>query len=55
MNFYIDKNWKDPIYIVENLVNLELITSHRFIYIGFPLPIKDGSGSPIRAVAIVDD
>lgn len=44
---------KEPIYIVENLVNLEKVSRHRFTFIGFPLPIKDGSGSPIRAVALI--
>ncbi len=44
---------KPPIYIIENLVRLEDIDRARFHFIGLPLPIKDGSGSPIRALAIL--
>jgi kynurenine formamidase len=44
---------KPVISIVENLANLERITQSRFTYIGFPLPIVGGSGSPIRAVAVL--
>jgi kynurenine formamidase len=44
---------KDPILIVENLANLEKIPLSRFIFIAFPLPIVKGSGSPVRAVALI--
>jgi kynurenine formamidase len=41
---------------MEGLVNLDkLIGKGRFRFIGFPLKIKGGSGSPIRAVAWLDD
>ncbi len=41
---------------MEGLVNLEqLVGKGRFRFIGFPLKIKGGSGSPIRAVAWLDD
>ncbi len=41
---------------MEGLVNLEkLIGKGRFRFIGFPLKIKGGSGSPIRAVAWIED
>jgi kynurenine formamidase len=41
---------------MEGLVNLEqLVGKGRFQFIGFPLKIKGGSGSPIRAVAILDE
>ncbi len=41
---------------VEGLVNLEkLVGKGRFRFIGFPLKIKGGTGSPIRAVAWLDD
>ncbi len=46
---------KEPVYIIENLVRLEDISRNRFEFIGLPLPIKDGSGSPIRALAILPD
>jgi kynurenine formamidase len=41
---------------MESLCNLdELVGQGRFRFIGFPLTIKGGSGSPIRAVAALDD
>ena len=40
---------------MEGLVNLEkLIGKGRFRFIGFPLKIRGGTGSPIRAVALLD-
>ena len=39
---------------MEGLMNLDqLIDKGRFQFIGFPLKIKGGTGSPIRAVAVV--
>jgi kynurenine formamidase len=41
---------------VEGLVNMEkLIGKGRFKFIGLPLKIKGGTGSPIRAVAMLDE
>lgn len=41
---------------MESLVNLhELVGQGRFRFIGFPLKIKGGTGSPIRAVAVLGD
>lgn len=39
----------------ENLVNLDQLVNKRFLYIGLPLKIRDGSGSPIRAVALLEE
>ncbi len=39
----------------ENLCNLNLVVNRRFLYMGLPLRIRDGSGSPIRAVALLED
>ena len=40
----------------ENLVNLHLLVGRgRFRYIGLPLKIRGGTGSPVRAVAVFDD
>ena len=54
LNFLL-REWvgKEPIQIYENLMNLDKIPVPRFTFIGFPLPIKDGDGSPVRAVAVV--
>lgn len=41
---------------MEGLVNLDqLVGKGRFRFIGFPLKIKGGTGSPIRAVALIDE
>jgi kynurenine formamidase len=41
---------------VEGLVGMErLIGKGRFKFIGFPLKIRGGTGSPIRAVAMLDE
>ncbi|MCZ6676355.1 MAG: cyclase family protein [Candidatus Poribacteria bacterium] len=39
----------------ENLVNLHLLVGKgRFRFIGFPLKIRGGTGSPVRAVAVLE-
>jgi len=40
------------IYIVESLREINKVPSHGYTFLGFPLRIKGGSGSPIRAVAV---
>ncbi len=37
----------------ENLCNLENLAGQRFLFIGLPLKIREGTGSPIRAVAVL--
>ena len=37
----------------ENLANIEEVAGREFTYCGLPLKIRDGTGSPIRAVAIL--
>ncbi len=40
----------------ENMINLhQLIGRGRFRFIGLPLKIRGGTGSPVRAVAVFDD
>ncbi len=39
--------------IIENLTNLHLLQGETFIFSAFPLKIKEGDGSPVRAVAII--
>jgi kynurenine formamidase len=39
----------------ENLANLGEVVGRRFTFFGFPLRIRDGHGSPVRAVALLDD
>ncbi|MFH1006633.1 MAG: cyclase family protein [Candidatus Latescibacterota bacterium] len=40
--------------IVEALVNLEKVVGKRAQFIGFPLHIAGGDGSPVRAVAVLE-
>lgn len=39
---------------VENLCNLDQLVGKRFTFICLPLKIRQGTGSPVRAVAILD-
>jgi kynurenine formamidase len=39
----------------ENLANLEKVAGKRFTFVCFPLRIRGGTGSPVRAVAIVNE
>jgi len=41
--------------IIENLVGLKGLRGKRFRFIGLPLKMDGATGSPIRAVAILDD
>jgi kynurenine formamidase len=42
----------NEVYIVENLKNLDKLPPWSF-FVAFPLKVKGGSGSPVRAVALV--
>ena len=42
----------NEVYVVENLKNLEALPPF-CLFLALPLKIKDGSGSPVRAVALV--
>jgi kynurenine formamidase len=37
----------------ENLANLDRLLDQKFVFAGFPLRIRGGTGSPVRAVAII--
>jgi kynurenine formamidase len=39
----------------ENLANLGAVVGKRFTFFGFPLRIRRGHGSPVRALALLDD
>lgn len=43
----------NKILVVENLNNLDKMPKHGY-FMALPLPIKDGSASPIRAIALVE-
>jgi kynurenine formamidase len=38
---------------IENLCNLDKVVGKRFTFIMLPLKIRKGTGSPIRAIALV--
>jgi len=40
---------------IENLANVDLIPEHEFWYVGLPLKIKGGTGSPFRGMALVPE
>ena len=40
---------------IENLCNLDKLVGKRFTFIALPLKIRKGTGSPIRAIAIVPE
>ncbi|MEH7380340.1 cyclase family protein [Bacillus sp. JJ1533] len=40
---------------VENLADLRPVVGKRFQYIGLPLKIRKGTGSPVRAIAVLED
>lgn len=42
-------------YMIENMANFDKIPGSTFTLSAFPLKIKNGSGAPMRAVAIVED
>lgn len=47
---------KREIITYTGLVNLDLIGKGKtFMFYGLPLKIKEGDGSPVRAIAIIDD
>jgi kynurenine formamidase len=58
MNFLrprsLGRSADDFIAIIENLVHIDRIPRHRFHFVGLPLPFEGGSGSPIRALAVVE-
>lgn len=39
----------------ENLANLDQLVGKRFTFVGLPLRIRGGTGSPVRAVALLDE
>ena len=39
--------------LIENLVNLKSLPKHNFAFSCFPLKIRNGDGSPVRAVGII--
>jgi kynurenine formamidase len=40
---------------IENLCNLDKLLGRRFTFVALPLKIRGGTGSPVRAVAILDE
>ncbi len=60
-NIYPDYNFpvhalasREEIVIWENLANLDKVAGIEYTFSGFPLKIRDGTGSPVRAIGIVE-
>lgn len=45
---------REELVIYENMANLHEVVGHRFTLCAFPLKIRDGTGSPVRPVAILE-
>ena len=45
----------NEVIIFENLTNLQRLIEKEFTFFGVPLKIKNGSGSPVRAFAIIKE
>jgi len=45
---------KNNVLIVENLTNLQKIRSSKFHFVVLPLKLKGATGSPVRAIALVE-
>lgn len=43
---------KNDIPIIEGLINLKILINKEILFIGFPIKIENGDGSPIRAIAL---
>lgn len=43
------------IVIIENLMNLQLLGNDLFIFCALPLKVIDSDGSPVRAIALIDE
>lgn len=59
---WLDKHWDSHVVCrdrhmahYEHLTNLGQLVGKRFTFYGFPLRIRGGTGSPVRAVAVLDD
>ncbi len=55
MNFFRPRPGERYICAVENLIRIEQIPAPSFYFVGAPVPLKGASGSPIRALALVDE
>jgi kynurenine formamidase len=46
---------REGLHHYENLGTLTQVVNRRFTFVGFPLRVRGGHGSPVRAVALLDD
>jgi kynurenine formamidase len=46
---------REGLHHYENLANLEAVVGRRFTFFGVPLKFRDGHGSPVRALAMLDE
>lgn len=46
---------RESLHHYENLANLGAVVGRRFTFVGLPLKFRGGHGSPVRAVALLED
>lgn len=51
---FLRRGWPDSILVIESLYNLSALPSPTFEVLTIPLPFVDGSGSPVRVIALAE-
>lgn len=52
---FLRRGWPDSTLVIENLYNLSAVPTPTFEVWMVPLPFVDGSGSPTRVIALIDE
>lgn len=52
---FLRRGWPETVLVIENLFNLTEVPEPTFEVWMLPLPIEDGSGSPTRVIALVEE
>lgn len=51
---FLRRGWPDSVLVIENLHDLGAVPAKPFEVWALPVPIRNGSGSPCRVIAVVD-
>lgn len=46
---------RESLHHYENLTNLDKVVGRRFTFFGLPVKFRAGHGSPVRAIALLDE
>jgi len=52
---FLRRGWPDSVLVIETLYNLSALPKPTFEVSTYPVPVKDGSGSPVRVIARVEE